>query len=101
LDGLGFTDGAISNGVNDSVAFIELDLIDLHLAQQGGRQGLELLGGFHQPVQDGMGIDLEDSRGAADTQSLGETGDAMDNKVVCFRSARVKFALQRPPVILK
>jgi hypothetical protein len=36
---------------------------------------LELLGGLHQPVEHGIGIDLEDPRRAPNAETFGETGD--------------------------
>src|SRR5262249_4730985 len=38
------------------------------------RKGAQLLGGFDQPVQHGIGIDLEDAGGGADTSPLSQAG---------------------------
>src|SRR4029453_616911 len=38
-----------------------------------GRKGVQLLGGFHQPLEDGVRIDLEHPRCAPDAQTCGQT----------------------------
>jgi hypothetical protein len=66
LYGLGFTHRAVSHRTEDSVEFVELGLIDLQLVQKVARKSVELFGGFHQPVEDGIGIDFEDPCRASD-----------------------------------
>ena len=65
----------VSDGIEGSVEFVELNLIEVQLVQKGGRRGFELLGGLPQPTEHGIRIDLEDPRRAADAQPLGQTRD--------------------------
>ena len=57
--GLGFAQVTVSHRTEDGVEFVELDLLEMQLVQKRGRKGVKLLGGLHQPVQDGIGVDLE------------------------------------------
>jgi len=62
LDRLGCTDVAVSHRTEDGVEFVALNLLEMQLVQKIGRKGVKLLGGLHQPAQDGIGVDLEDPR---------------------------------------
>jgi hypothetical protein len=53
------------------VQFVELQLLHVQGAEERGRKGAQLLGGFDQPVQHGVGVDLEDPRRGADTETFG------------------------------
>ena len=59
LNRLGCTHLAISHRTQHRVEFVELDLIEVQLVQKIGRKGVQLLGGLHQPAQDGIGVDPE------------------------------------------
>jgi hypothetical protein len=109
LYGLGFTHLAVSHRTEDGVEFVELDLIDLQLVQKVARKSVELFGGFHQPVEDGIGIDFEDPRRASDAQPFGQAGDdvhdelgrgafAMENRAVgLIEVPLARHTLQLPP----
>ena len=73
------------------------------------RKGLKLLGGFHQPLEDRVWIDLEDSRRAPDAQAFGQTRDdahdelhrgafALKDRAVGFvEVSATRDTLQLPP----
>ena len=61
----------VLDGTEHGIQLIELDLLDVHLAQEVAGKGLQLLGCFHQPVQHRIGGDLEDPRGGANAEPLG------------------------------
>ncbi len=64
VNGFRFTHLTVPDGTQDRVEFIKLDWVEMQIVQKRGRQGLELIGGFHQPVQHGVGSDLKDPRRA-------------------------------------
>src|SRR5215467_2158983 len=67
---LGFTHGSVSHRTENGIKFVELDLIEMQLAQKGGRKALELLDGFHQPLQNSIGIEFKAPGGATDAQAI-------------------------------
>jgi hypothetical protein len=79
LNRLSFAQIAASHRTEDNVEFVELDLLEMHLVQKIGRKGVQLLGGFHQPAQDGIGVDLEDPRRPSDASTFGQTRDDVYN----------------------
>ena len=81
VNGLCFTHLALSYCTQDGVEFVELDLVEMQMVQKISGKRLELLGRLHQPVEHGAGIDLKDARRAPNAQSLGQTGDDMDDEV--------------------
>ena len=56
------------------VQLIELQLLQVEITEEIRGKGAQLLGRFDQPVQHRVGIDLEDPRRGADTQTLGQAG---------------------------
>ena len=58
LDRLGLGDLAILERAEDGIEFVQLHLANLEIAQEIGRKRLELVPGLHQPVQDGVRVDL-------------------------------------------
>ena len=46
----------------------------MEITQEIRGKGAQLLGRFDQPVQHRVGINLEDPRGGADTQTFGQAG---------------------------
>src|SRR5438132_12907429 len=44
----------------------------MQVTEEIRREGLQVLGGFHQPVQHGIGVDLEHPRGGANAQALSQ-----------------------------
>src|SRR2546427_2105332 len=60
-------------GTEDGVELVHLELAHVDLTQEIACKGLELVCGFSQPLQHCVGVDLEHSRGASDTQPLGQT----------------------------
>ena len=81
-DGLILTEVAVLDLTQDGIQFIELQLLQVQGTEKRGGKGAELLGRFGQPVQHGVGGDLEDAGRGADTQALRQTGqdphDAFD-----------------------
>src|SRR5262249_20919306 len=68
-----FTDLALSDATQYGIQLIELELCDVHVTQEIACKSLELLSSLHQPLQHGVGIDLEDPCGGTDTQSFSQT----------------------------
>src|SRR5262245_18057929 len=69
-----FTDLALSDATQYGIQLIELELCDVHVTQERACKSLELLSRLHQPLQHGVGIDLEDPCGGTDAQSFSQTG---------------------------
>jgi hypothetical protein len=67
LDGIAFTDLAGFEGMDHRIQLIELHLLDVQVTEEIGTEGLELLSGFHQPLQHGSRVDLEHPGRSADT----------------------------------
>src|SRR6516164_8426994 len=63
------------------IEFIELHLREVQVVQEVLCKGAQLLRRLHQPVQHGVGIDLEHPRGAADAQALCEATDDVHDEV--------------------
>ena len=60
-----------------------------------GGKDLELLGGFHQPVEHGISVDLEDPGRASDAEPFSQAGDDMDDEL-----RRRAFAMEDRAVCL-
>ena len=54
------------------IQLVELQLLQVHITEKIGGKGAELLGGFDQPVQHGVGVDLEDPSRGTDAQAFGQ-----------------------------
>src|SRR5688572_11838330 len=102
VNGLCFTHLAVPYGTQDSVELVELDLVEMQIVQKISGKSLELLGGFHQPVEHGISVDLEDPGRASNAEPFSQAGDdmhdelrrrafAMEDRAVCL----VKIALAR------
>jgi hypothetical protein len=52
LERLLFTDFPFFDAAQHGVQFVELQLLDVHIAQEIARKGAQLLGGLDQPLQD-------------------------------------------------
>src|SRR5262249_43986020 len=68
------------DGTEDGIQLIELQLLDVDLAEEIRGEGLELLSRFHQPVQDGIGGDLKDPRGGAKAKALSQACQDADDQ---------------------
>jgi hypothetical protein len=55
-----------------SLKFRQLEIDGANGEKVGGK-GLELLGGFHQPLQDGVGVNLKHPSRSTDAQAFGQT----------------------------
>src|SRR5262249_35237759 len=92
---------------NSSIGLVELQLLYMYVAQEIARKGAQLLGRLNQPLQDRIGVDLEDSRGGTDTQTLGEARqdahDALHGRLFAVEEGAMglqKVALARGTVEL-
>ena len=86
-----------------------MQLFEVQLTQEIRRKGAELLGGLDQPVQHGVGVNLEDPGRRADPQALSQTGQdvydafhfgvfAVEERAVMFgKVALARGAVQLPP----
>src|SRR5215471_16567438 len=72
---------ALLERTEHGIEFIELHLREVQVEQEVLCKGAQLLRRLHQPVQHGVGIDLEHPRGAADAQALCEATDDMHDEV--------------------
>src|SRR5262249_9017836 len=54
---------------------VHLHLRDVYVAQEVAREGLKVIGRFHQPAQNRVGIGLEDPCHGADTETLSPCRD--------------------------
>ena len=81
LNGFGFSHLAVPHGAEDGVEFVELHLIQAYIVEEINGKGLELLGRFHQPVEDRVRVDLEDPRRPSNAESLGQAADDVHNEL--------------------
>jgi hypothetical protein len=63
------------------IQLVELQLLHVQVAQEISGKGTQLLGGFDQPAQHGVRIDLEDPSGGTDAQPLGEARQGTHDEV--------------------
>src|SRR4029450_2018938 len=63
------------------VQFIELHLRDVHVVQEILREGLEMVGGFDEPLQHCMRVHLEDTGDGTDAQTLSQCADGPHQKL--------------------
>src|SRR5215471_20296480 len=54
--------------------FVELQLLGVYIAKKIGDKGPKLLGRFHQPLQDGVGVDFKHPSGRTDAQAYRQAG---------------------------
>jgi hypothetical protein len=80
LDGGVRTHLATLQVTDHRVQLVELQLRNVHVAEKGAGKGLELLGGFHQPLQHGIGVHLEHPGRSADAQALSQAGEHADDQ---------------------
>ena len=66
-------EGIFKTPSEDRVEFVERDLVEVQIMEKIRRKGLQLLRGLHQPLEDGVGIELEQARRAPDAQPFGQT----------------------------
>jgi hypothetical protein len=71
-DGFRVTDRTVLDRAEQRKQRSALDLLDPHIVQGVSRKRLELLCRFDEPLQDGIGLDLDPPRRAPDTQALGQ-----------------------------
>jgi len=76
-----FAAGARFEGTEHGIEFVSLHLAALQIVQEIVRKGLQLVSGLDQPLQDGIGIDLEHPRRAPDAQAFGQARDDPYNEV--------------------
>ena len=62
LDGLGLAACAVCHGTPHRLQRVELSLVHVSIAETGARQGVELRGRFHPPLQHRMRVDLDCAR---------------------------------------
>ena len=62
LDGLGLAEFAVCHGTPHRLQRVALSLVNVSIAETGARQGVELRGHFHQPLQHRMRVDLDCAR---------------------------------------
>ena len=74
LDGLVVADLAGFEVAQHRVQLVELQLLQVEIAEEIRGKGAQLLGRFDQPLQHRVGVDLEDPRRGADTQPFGQAG---------------------------
>src|SRR5262244_4169498 len=72
---------AVRERTEHGIEFIELHLREVQVVQEVLRKGPQVLRRLYQPVQHGVGIDLEHPRGAADAQALSEATDDVHDEV--------------------
>jgi len=100
----------ISHRTEHGIQLIELQLSHVQLTEEIGGKGRELLGRFRQPSQHGVGGDLEDPCGGANTEALGSARQhvynqlhgnllAMNNRAMVLREISVaRRALELAPL---
>jgi hypothetical protein len=81
FDGLGLTEVTVLDGTEHGIQLIELQLLNVHLAQEIGRKSMELLGSFHQPLQHRVRSHLKDPGGGANAKPLGQARQDADNQL--------------------
>ena len=81
LDRLGRADLPGLDRAEQGAQLIKLPLPHPHVVEDVSRKRLKLLGRFDQPLQHGIGGDLEHPRGAADAQALSEAADHVHDAV--------------------
>jgi hypothetical protein len=59
LDGVVCPERAVFDGTEDGVHLVELHWVDMQITEEIPGKGSQLLGGFPQPPQHGVGVDLE------------------------------------------
>jgi hypothetical protein len=89
------------------VQLVELQLLHVEITQERSRKGAELLGSFAQPVQHRIGVDLEDPRRGADTETFSQASqdahDQLDRRLFAVEEGAMglqKVALTRDTVEL-
>jgi len=81
VDRLVFAHLPVLHGAEHGIQLIELYLLDVHLTQEVACKGLKLLGRFHQPVEHGIRVHLEDPRGGANAEPLRQAGQHADDQL--------------------
>ena len=70
-------------------------MVDVPLAQEIGGKGPQLLRRFYQPVQDRIGVDLEDPSGGANTQAFGQARqdahDQLDSRLFAMEERAMRL----------
>jgi hypothetical protein len=109
LQGVLFADLASFDAAQHGIQLIELQLSHMQVTEEIRREGPQVLGRFHQPVQHGIGGYLEHSRGGANTQALRQArqhthdqlhGDPFAMKQRAMGLEKIAFAgatLELPP----
>ncbi len=72
---------AILHSPQHRIQLVELHLTYVDLTQEGARKGPQLLRRFHQPVQHGIGGNLEDASGGANAQAFGQARQHVDDEL--------------------
>jgi hypothetical protein len=68
LEGLSLTDLTLLDRTEQRIEFVQLHLGDTDVVQEVLGEGFEMVGGLDQPVQHGVGIDLEHPSHGTDAQ---------------------------------
>src|SRR5262249_24764461 len=78
-----------------SIQLVELQLIDVHVAEKIARKGLEVLGGFHQPLEHRVRVDLEHAGRGTDAQALSQARehayDQFDRQAIAMQERAVRL----------
>src|SRR5262249_42024235 len=95
LHGVFSTDLASSEGPDYGVQFIELQLAHVDVTEEIAAKSLELLGGFHQPLQYRVGVNLEHAGRGANAQSFSQTcqhaHDQLHRQTFALQERAVRF----------
>jgi hypothetical protein len=75
LDGFGLAEFIVFDGTEDGVQLVQLQLAYVDVTQKILRKGLKLLGGFHQPLQHGVGVHLKHPGGGTNAQAFSQAGE--------------------------
>jgi hypothetical protein len=67
VDGVLFSDLTILDAAQHGIQLVELQLTHVYITEKIASKGLELLGRFHQPLQDSVGVHLEHPGSGANT----------------------------------
>jgi hypothetical protein len=80
-DGVLFTDLTILDTTQHGIQLVELQLMYMYVTKKVGGKGPKLLCCFHQPVQDGVCIDLKDPCGGPHAHPLRQARQDADDQL--------------------
>src|SRR5262249_42886153 len=109
LEGVLCTDLAISDATQHGIQLVKLQLAHVDVTEKKGGEGLEWLRRFHQPLQDGVRVDLKHPGRGTNAQALRQAGEhahdqlhrhpfAMKNRAVRLQKvSRTRATVQLAP----